>query len=136
MADRRVMNKSEKKVTGEENITITDKPKEPTIEERIAILENYIVRMDPYIKNTISESTVIKSKIDALDLDLTRVAGIQARSNNYLDGKLAEIDETFKSLVIIIKQLDDQFKELMSDDDMTGLPLEQEEQPEEEPQEP
>lgn len=116
MNDRRVANKQKEAPVdvSTENIKIKDQPVQ-TIEQRVAAIESYIFSMDPYIKAVISNATDMKNRMDSLDAEITRIAGIQARSNSYLDGKLAQIDETFNSLVIIVKKLDDDYKELMSD---------------------
>lgn len=109
------MNKSKEPEVSAENITIK-KPVQ-TAEQRIQALESYIITMDPYIKGVVSEIPQLRDKLATLDGEITRLAGIQARANSYIDGQLKHIDETFNSLAIIIKKMDDEYKELMSDID-------------------
>jgi peptidoglycan hydrolase CwlO-like protein len=104
-----------------ENIKIKEIPVQ-TIEQKVAAIEAYIVGMDPYIKSTISSMTDVKNKIDVLDAEITRIAGVQSRANSYLDNKLNQIDKTFESLVIIVKKLDEDYKDLMSDVEYQDTP--------------
>jgi len=116
-SDRRVANKPKEVPATDvstENIKVKEKSVQTT-EQKVAAMEAYIIAMDPYIKSAISSTSEIKNRLDTLDAEITRIAGVQSRSNSYLDGKLGQIDETFKSLVLIIKKLDDDYKELMSD---------------------
>jgi hypothetical protein len=116
MADRRVVNKPKEAPVdvSTENIKIKEQPVQ-TIDQRLTAIETYIFSIDPYLKATINDIKTLKSRQDSLDAEITRIAGIQARANSYLDGKLAQIDDTFKSLVLIVKKLDEDYKELMSD---------------------
>lgn len=132
MAERHVVNKP-KKVEGAENITVAE-PEKPTVEQRLAAIEKYIISMDPHVKNTITEFNGLKPRIDNLDAEITRIAGIQARANNYIDAKFTSIDENIRSVAYLVKVLEDQFKALMSDEDIEGL--EEEEPPEDVTEEP
>jgi hypothetical protein len=121
MSDRRVANKPKDIPVDADNIKIKEQPAQ-TVEQRIAAIETYIFSIDPYLKATINDIKTLKNRQDALDAEITRIAGIQARGNSYLDGKLAQIDETFKSIVLIVKKLDEDYKELMSDIEYQDAP--------------
>lgn len=95
-----------------ENITV----KVPTIEERIAGIEAYIGSADPYIRSIV-EIQEIKKQLALFNDEITRIAGVQSRANSYLDGKLAQIDQTLEAIVTIVKKHDEDYKELMSDVD-------------------
>jgi hypothetical protein len=85
--ERRVINKPKDKPidveVSTENITI----KVPTAEERITAIETYLTSADPYIRST-EQIDEIKKQIVLLNEEITRIAGVQARANNYLDNKL------------------------------------------------
>jgi len=114
--ERRVINKPKDKPidveVSTENITI----KVPTAEERITAIETYLTSADPYIRST-EQIDEIKKQIVLLNEEITRIAGVQARANNYLDNKLSQIDETLSAIVTIVKKHDDDYKELMTDID-------------------
>lgn len=126
MADmRRVINKPGQKtpVAGAENIMI--KPK--GTEERLKDIEGYLQQADPILRAAVKDITDIKNLIATLNEDITKVAGIQARSNNYIEGKLAEINATFGAIVSVVKKIDDDYQALFTDEGG-----EQQEQPQEE----
>jgi len=133
--DRRIANKAKEpvKVVGAENIT---KQPELTVEERLSRIEKYIAVADPYIRS-VTEIQSIKQQIVGLNDEITRIAGVQSRANNYIDGKFAYIDQMMNSLAIIVKKNDEDFKSLMSDveyvDESSPSPSEElyEENPEE-----
>ena len=116
--ERRIIGKAMEKpveVIGAENITI--KPKIVlTTEQRLAQVEAYLISADPYIRSA-SEIQELKKQVGALNEEITKLAGVQARTNQYLDGKLMQIDQTFVGIVNIVKKLDEDFKLLTSDDD-------------------
>lgn len=124
MAERRIINKPKEKApevvdVSTENITI----KEPTVlttEDRITAIENYLVSADPYIKS-IGELQDIKAKLTLFNDEITRIAGIQARANSYIDNKFSQIDQTLEAIVAIIKKHDDDFNALISDDEPLNL---------------
>jgi hypothetical protein len=115
MADaRRVINKPGQKpsVPGSENIII--KPK--GVEERLKDVEGYLQQADPILRTAVKEIADIKNLISTLNEDITKVAGIQARSNNYIEGKLAEINATFGAIVSVVKKIDDDYQALFADE--------------------
>lgn len=107
-----------------ENITI----KAPTAEDRIASIEAYLASADPYIRSA-AQIEELKKQMVLFNEEITRLAGVQARANNYLDGKLAQIDQTIGSIIVIVKKHDDDYKELMSDIDMNEETTEEPLQP-------
>jgi len=122
--NRRVINKPGQKtpVAGAENITI--KPK--GMEERLKDVEVYLQQADPILRTVVKDIADIKNLIASLNEDITKVAGIQARSNNYIEGKLAEINATFGAIVSVVKKIDDDYHALFTEEGE-----EQEEQPQE-----
>ena len=114
MVERRIINKTKQPEVdvSTENITV----KVPTIEERIAGIESYIGSADPYIRSIV-EIQEIKKQLALFNDEITRIAGVQSRSNSYLDGKLAQIDQALEAIVTIVKKHDEDYKELMSDID-------------------
>jgi hypothetical protein len=114
MVERRIINKMKQPEVdvNTENITV----KVPTIEERIAGIEAYIGSADPYIRSIV-EIQEIKKQLALFNDEITRIAGVQSRANSYLDGKLAQIDQTLEAIVTIVKKHDEDYKELMSDVD-------------------
>lgn len=114
MVERRIINKIRQPEVdvNTENITV----KVPTIEERIAGIEAYIGSADPYIRSIV-EIQEIKKQLALFNDEITRIAGVQSRANSYLDGKLAQIDQTLEAIVTIVKKHDEDYKELMSDVD-------------------
>jgi len=114
MVERRIINKMKQPEVdvNTENITV----KVPTIEERIAGIEAYIGSADPYIRSIV-EIQEIKKQLALFNDEITRIAGVQSRANSYLDGKLAQIDQTLEAIVTIVKKHDEDYKELMSDID-------------------
>jgi hypothetical protein len=116
--ERRIVNKPKPEPIKDvdvntDNITI----KVPSVEERIKDIENYLASADPYIKSTVQIED-IKKKLILINEEITRIAGVQARANSYLDDKLAQIDETLTAIITIVKKHDEDYKELMSDIDM------------------
>lgn len=115
--ERRIINKPKEKPVEDvevstENITI----KVPTAEERITAIETYLASADPYIRST-EQIDWIKKQIILLNEEITRIAGVQARANSFLDNKLSQIDQTLSAIVTIVKKHDDDYKELMTDID-------------------
>jgi hypothetical protein len=114
MRERRIINKQPIKrpdvEVNADNITV----KVPTAEERIAAIETYIAAADPYIRS-IGELQEIKKQLILFNEEITRIAGVQARANSYIDGKFSQIDETLNAVITIVKKHDDDYSELMSD---------------------
>jgi len=117
LTERRIINKPKEKApvidVSTENITIKE-PVVPTIDERILAVETYLASADPYIR-AIVQIEEIKKQLALFNDEITRISGIQTRANNYLDGKLSQIDQTLEAIVTIVKKHDDDYKELMSD---------------------
>lgn len=130
MVERRIMNRPGEKVggnpapAGAENITV--KPK--TVEERLADVEEYARGIDPVIRSIINEIGEIKKTNGIMSEEITKIAGIQSRSNLFIDGKFEEINTTFNAIIAIVKKIDDDYQSLFVS--------EGEEEPEETPEEP
>jgi len=143
MAERRIMNRPGEKVgapapaaapaAGAENISV--KPK--TMEERVQIIEEYAYGIDPVIRAILAEIGEIKNNIAILNEEITKIAGVQARSNSYIDGKFTEINNTFNALATVVKKVDDDYQTLFSEEegvDPDDELLEPEAEPEPEPE--
>lgn len=116
-SERRIINKPKEKASeidvSTENITIKE-PKVPTIEERITSIETYLASADPYIRSVV-QIEELKKQLAMFNEEITRISGVQTRANNYIEGKLGQIDQTLEAIVTIVKKHDDDYKELMSD---------------------
>lgn len=114
MADRRIINKPAHKPTveGAENIMI--KPK--GMEERMKDVEAYLQQTDPILRTVVSDINLVKGTITSLNDEITKIAGVQSRTNSYLDGKLAEINATFGAIVSVVKKIDDDYQALFTED--------------------
>jgi hypothetical protein len=112
--ERRVINKPTQKtpVAGAENITI--KPK--GIEERLRGTEGYLQQIDPILRTAIDDINGLKAMLATLNEEMTKIAGVQARSNNYIEAKFAEINTTFGAIVGVIKKIDDDYQALFADE--------------------
>lgn len=114
MVERRIMNRPGEKVggnpapAGAENITV--KPK--TVEERLADVEEYARGIDPVIRSIIAEIGEIKKNNAIMSEEITKIAGIQSRSNLFIDGKFEEINTTFNAIIAIVKKIDDDYQSL------------------------
>jgi hypothetical protein len=116
--ERRIMNRPAEKppVAGAENIAV--KPK--TVEERVKEIENYAYGIDPIIRTTIAEINGLKSAIASLNEEITKIAGIQSRANTFIEGKFADINETFEAVVTIVKRIDDDYQTLFANEEFEG----------------
>jgi|WetSurMetagenome_2_1015567.scaffolds.fasta_scaffold05947_4 hypothetical protein len=113
-SERRIINKHTQKapIAGAENIMV--KPK--GMEERMREVEAYLQQIDPILRTAVTDINGIKGMVTSLNEELTKMAGVQARTNNYLDGKLAEINATFGAIVTVVKKIDDDYQALFSEE--------------------
>jgi len=134
MADRRIINKPAQKtpVAGAENIMV--KPK--GMEERMKDVEAYLQQTDPILRTIVTDIAAIKNMVTSLNEEITKIAGVQSRTNSYLDGKLAEINATFGAIVSVVKKIDDDYHALFAEEGEEGQEqMEQGQEQMEEPQE-
>jgi hypothetical protein len=127
MVDRRVVNKprdTEKRpdVQGSENIVAKEQPR--TIEDRVASIEKYIHAIDPVVRDCIGIADFklqITQLHTQLNDELSRVTGVQVRSNNYIEKKFTEIDQALGAIINAVKELQTNYNDLFSDEDLKAL---------------
>jgi hypothetical protein len=112
--ERRVINKPSQKtpVVGAENITVKPKGQE----ERLRDVEGYLQQTDPILRATVNDINGLKAILATLNEEMTKIAGVQARSNSYIEAKFAEINATFGAIVGVIKKIDDDYQALFADE--------------------